>query len=52
MKVRKRKPRKKKVPTVKHEWELVNKNKPLGLHHPSKITDDESGEFYESMMND
>jgi molecular chaperone HtpG len=41
----------KKVATVEHQWELVNKNKALWEHSQSKVTDDEYGEFYKSLIN-
>jgi molecular chaperone HtpG len=48
----KKKEKKKKVPAVEHQWELVNENKALWTHPQNEITDDEYGEFYKVLTND
>ncbi|KAL6123184.1 hypothetical protein ACLB2K_075706 [Fragaria x ananassa] len=44
--------RKKKIKEVSHEWELINKQKPIWLHKPEEITKDEYASFYKSLTND
>jgi molecular chaperone HtpG len=44
--------RKKKVATVEHQYEFVNKNKELWIHTQSEVTDDEYDEFYKTLTND
>merc|ERR1712159_861062 len=47
------KPKKtKKVKEVTHEWDLMNKQKPIWMRTPDEITRDEYAAFYKSLSND
>merc|ERR1711976_874756 len=42
----------KKVKEVTHEWDLMNKQKPIWTRKPEEVTKEEYGAFYKALSND
>merc|ERR1712125_221878 len=48
----KKEKKKKKVKEVTHEWDLMNKQKPIWTRKPEEVTKEEYAAFYKALSND
>merc|ERR1711991_860739 len=48
----KKEKKKKKVKKVSHEWEMLNKQKPIWMRKSEEVTSEEYAAFYKSLTND
>ena len=44
--------KKKKIKEVKHEYEQINKNKPIWMKKPAEVSKEDYGSFYKTLTND
>jgi len=51
-KTQKKRKKTKKVKEVTHEFEQINKNKPIWMRKPEEVTKEEYSAFYKSLTND
>merc|ERR1712139_569097 len=49
---KKKEKKKKKVKEVTHEWDLMNRQKPIWTRKPEEVTKEEYGAFYKALSND
>jgi molecular chaperone HtpG len=49
---KKKEKKKKKIKEVKHEYEQINKNKPIWMKKPSEVSKEDYGNFYKTLTND
>lgn len=48
----KKEKKKKKIKEVKHEYEQINKNKPIWMKKPSEVSKEDYSSFYKTLTND